>query len=107
MPTLRLTQSTVRQNHYRVEIRYENEPPIPVEFDFQMSDQDYSDIRWYLEEFLQFPMEPAPEIAHRIGNTESHFSHPLAAGWLTTHQQRTKQLDSRALLGEHPCLQYL
>ena len=66
MPTLRLTQTTLRENCYRVEIRYEDEAPIPVEFDFEMSEQDYAYIRWYLESFLQYPMEPAQEIAWRI-----------------------------------------
>jgi hypothetical protein len=66
MPLLRLTQSSPKENQYRVEIRLENEPPIPVEFEFKVIDQDYSRIRWYLEEFLQYPMDPAPEIARDV-----------------------------------------
>lgn len=49
-----------------MEIRFDNESPIPVEFDFEMTTQDYSDIRWYLEDFLKYPMEPNPERAQRI-----------------------------------------
>jgi tetratricopeptide (TPR) repeat protein len=49
-----------------VEIRFGDEPPIPVEFDFEMTDQDYAYIRWYLESFLQYPMDPAPQMARRI-----------------------------------------
>ena len=66
MSTLRLTQITLRENHYRVEIRFEDEPPILVEFDFEMTHQDYAYIRWYLESFLQYPLEPAPQIARRV-----------------------------------------
>ncbi|MGC1374962.1 MAG: CHAT domain-containing protein [Anaerolineales bacterium] len=66
MLTLRLTQLTLRENCYRVEIRFGDEPPIPAEFDFEMTNQDCAYIRWYLESFLQYPMEPAPQMARRI-----------------------------------------
>ena len=66
MLTLRLTQLTLRENCYRVEIRFGDEPPITAEFDFEMTNQDYAYIRWYLESFLQYPMEPAPQMARRI-----------------------------------------
>lgn len=66
MPLLRLTQTSVGENKHRVEIRFENEPPIPTEFTFDISNMDYGNIRWYLEEFLQYPMEPNPEIARNI-----------------------------------------
>ena len=35
-------------------------------FEFQFTAQDQEDIRWYLEDFVQYPMEPAPAIAARI-----------------------------------------
>jgi hypothetical protein len=35
-------------------------------FDFHLSSQDEEDLRWYLEDFLQYPQEPAPTIALRI-----------------------------------------
>jgi hypothetical protein len=28
--------------------------------------QDQEDARWYLEDFLQYPVEPAPQIARRV-----------------------------------------
>jgi hypothetical protein len=49
-----------------VEICFEYDPPIPVEFSFEMTSQDYAYIRWYLESFLQYPMDSAPEIARRV-----------------------------------------
>src|SRR5262245_33274621 len=35
-------------------------------FPFILSSQDEEDLRWYLEEFLQYPQEPAPTIAKRV-----------------------------------------
>ncbi len=66
MPLLRLTQNSLTSTRHRVEIRYENEPPIPAEFDFAVDPADYGRIRWYLEEFLVYPMDPAPEIAREV-----------------------------------------
>ena len=37
-----------------------------VEIDFTLSSQDQEDIRWYLEDFLEFDDEPAPTLAHGI-----------------------------------------
>jgi tetratricopeptide (TPR) repeat protein len=37
-----------------------------TEFDFQWSDQDQEDLRWYLEDYLTYPVEPATGIATRI-----------------------------------------
>ena len=31
-----------------------------------MTDEDRADIRWYLEDYLQYPLDPAPQIAERI-----------------------------------------
>jgi hypothetical protein len=35
-------------------------------FSFVVPDQQREDIRWYLEDFLQYPLDPAPKIAARI-----------------------------------------
>ena len=35
-------------------------------FAFSLTPQDDEDLRWYLEDFLQYPQEPAPAIARRI-----------------------------------------
>jgi hypothetical protein len=37
-----------------------------VEFQFGMSAQDREDLRWYLEDFLLYPLDPAPLIAERV-----------------------------------------
>jgi tetratricopeptide (TPR) repeat protein len=35
-------------------------------FSFTLSPQDAEDIRWYLEDYLVYPLDPAPKIASRI-----------------------------------------
>lgn len=35
-------------------------------FSFALSTQDEEDLRWYLEDYLQYPQEPAPAIARRV-----------------------------------------
>ncbi|MCK5524742.1 MAG: hypothetical protein KAI83_16580, partial [Thiomargarita sp.] len=37
-----------------------------AKFKFQLPEQDQKDLRWYLEDYLQFPFEPNPEIAARV-----------------------------------------
>lgn len=70
MPTLRLTQSTVSWDKYRVEAALEgNGLPRQIataEFSFDFSPQDSEDLRWYLEDYLQHAADPAPKIAARI-----------------------------------------
>jgi tetratricopeptide (TPR) repeat protein len=39
---------------------------VTLEFGFSLSDQDREDIRWYLEDYLEFAEDPAPQIAARI-----------------------------------------
>lgn len=68
--TLRLTQFTEGEDKYRVEIALEGSglprQTVTSHFDFKLTDQDQEDIRWYLEDFLQYPDDPAPKIAARI-----------------------------------------
>ena len=71
MRTLRITQSAEHAGHSHVTLRLEipNQPPkeppaIDLKFDFTLQDQE--DLRWYLEDYLQYPLEPAPTIAARI-----------------------------------------
>jgi hypothetical protein len=35
-------------------------------FSFSLSAQDAEDIRWYLEDYLVYPLDPQPKIARRI-----------------------------------------
>jgi hypothetical protein len=35
-------------------------------FSYQLTAQDQEDLRWYLEDYLQYPQDPAPKIAARV-----------------------------------------
>ncbi len=70
MPLLRIKQSQINDNTFRADLRLEGDNVIPqearAEFQFSVSEQDQSDVRWYLEDFLQYPEDPAPEVAKRV-----------------------------------------
>jgi len=68
--TLRLTQFAEGEDEYRVEIALEGDrqsrQTVTSRFDFKLTDQDQEDMRWYLEDFLDYQQDPAPKIAARI-----------------------------------------
>ena len=70
MPLLRLTQTRAPDGRHQVEIALEEagqpRQTVTASFPFQMSEQEQEEIRWYLEDYLQYPDEPAPTLAGRI-----------------------------------------
>ncbi|HEX7185035.1 MAG TPA: CHAT domain-containing protein [Thermoanaerobaculia bacterium] len=69
MLQLRIRQHALAEGQYRVEVTLEGDGArrtAESTFAFSLSPQDEEDLRWYLEEFLQYPQEPAPAIAQRI-----------------------------------------
>jgi tetratricopeptide (TPR) repeat protein len=70
MSRLRITQSNIAEDRYRIDLEFviDGAPrqTATVEFKFRMTEQDQADLRWYLEDFLQYPQDPAPTIAARI-----------------------------------------
>ncbi len=70
MATLRITQTTESTGQYRVEVTLEGDglprQTATASFAFAMAGQDQQDLRWYLEDYLQCPQEPAPKIAARV-----------------------------------------
>jgi hypothetical protein len=72
VPILRINQHPVSApNRYRIEVSATDIPnfePANVsrEIEFALSPQDGERIRWYLEDYLQFDEEPAPQIAKRV-----------------------------------------
>jgi hypothetical protein len=64
VPTLRITHSAGQ-----VEAALEGEGPRKIErrpFTFTLSPQEAEDIRWYLEDYRIYPVDPAPMFAQRI-----------------------------------------
>ena len=49
-------------------------------FRVSMSAQDREDVRWYLEDFLQYPLDPAPLIARRVENRLAALGSELFTG---------------------------
>ena len=69
MSLLRITQTAIGEDRYRADLRLEGDgAPLvaTAEFDFKLSAQDEEELRWYIEDFLQYPHDPAPTIAARI-----------------------------------------
>ncbi|MEA2601106.1 MAG: hypothetical protein QOF89_2098 [Acidobacteriota bacterium] len=83
MLQLRIRQHAVAEDRHRVEIDLTGDGApraASSTFDFRLSPQDEEDLRWYLEDFLQYPQEPAPAIAKRIEGLMSEVGTKLFAG---------------------------
>lgn len=67
---LRLTQRPPSQGKYniRIELLRDEEftQTTDVSFEFNLSIQDQERLRWYFEDYLQYPQDPAPSIAGQV-----------------------------------------
>lgn len=69
MLQLRIKQNPKAEGHHQVDLELvgDGAPRAATStFAFGLSPQDEEDLRWYLEDFLQYPQEPAPTIAQRV-----------------------------------------
>ena len=72
MPTLHINQSAGgTAHHYRIDVTATGVPGIAQlsfnrDIQFELMPQDAERIRWYLEDYLQFDEEPAPQIAKGV-----------------------------------------
>ncbi len=84
MYTLRLTHSAEADNRHRVEIAFEGDGGARFSalsrFPFAVTEQDQEDLRWYLEDYLQYPLDPAPAIAARIETRMADIGRELFRG---------------------------
>jgi hypothetical protein len=65
-PRLRVTQTSLASGRHRVQIDLESSGlphSATSEYAFTLGEQDREDLRWYLEDCFQCPIEPAPAIA--------------------------------------------
>lgn len=64
MRSLHITQEALDNNRFRARLRF-NDDGYPLEaspeFEFQLTERDRRDLRWYLENYLQFPAAPTPK----------------------------------------------
>ncbi|HEX5720180.1 MAG TPA: hypothetical protein VF179_28760, partial [Thermoanaerobaculia bacterium] len=66
---LRIKQHPIAEGRHRVDLDLTGDGApraATAELAFGLSPQDEEDLRWYLEDFLQYPQEPAPTIARRV-----------------------------------------
>jgi tetratricopeptide (TPR) repeat protein len=76
MPLLRLRQFAEGENCYLVHLELESEGArrsAESRFEFKVSAQDQEDMRWYLEDYLQYPLDPARDEAHNIECALHHY----------------------------------
>lgn len=70
MPVLRLTQSAEAGGTHRVEVALEGDniarQTATSRFEFALKPEDAARLRWYFEDFLQYPHDPAPRIASLV-----------------------------------------
>lgn len=67
MPQLNINQTALGEDQFRVELSsdFSNLRP-QVTFNYRLSDDDAKNLRWYMEEYLEYPHDPEPQIAARI-----------------------------------------
>src|SRR5215831_15026836 len=67
MPVLQVNSIQLDAGRRRVEVAWRQEGAGPRSavstFAYQMGEQDAEKIRWYLEDYLEFPADPAPIVA--------------------------------------------
>ena len=100
MRTLRFTQTSEADDTYRVEIALEGDGPRQLavsRFRFRLSARDREEVRWYLEDYLQYPQEPAPQIAERIESRITEIGYQLFRSVFQTEEAR----DLWATLRQH------
>jgi tetratricopeptide (TPR) repeat protein len=69
MPTLRISQTSLADGQHQVQLDLQDHgaPQSAFsQFAFALTDQDREDVRWYLEDYLQYPIDPAPIMAEQV-----------------------------------------
>jgi tetratricopeptide (TPR) repeat protein len=67
--TLQISQSAIGAGVHRIEARLTGTgaPQLAVsEFPFVVSAEDRERVRWYLEDFLEYPLDPSPQVAEGV-----------------------------------------
>jgi hypothetical protein len=99
MPTLRLRQTSLGEDCYRVEVEMEGQTAVS-EFSFALTGQQQEDLRWYLEDFPAYPLDPAPKIAERIENEMARIGEQLFGEVFLTDDARDLWATLRPELGD-------
>jgi hypothetical protein len=96
-PVLRLTEhAEATPGRYRVEVVLEgagSRQSATSTFDLAISAQDREDLRWYLEDYLLFPLDPAPQLAARIEARMAALGEDLCRGVFLANRDATRLWD--------------
>src|SRR5438094_9643058 len=69
MRLLRVIENSEGEDSYRIHLEIDINGRRRTEerkFSFKLEGHDQEDFRWYLEDYPQYPLDPAPTIAKRI-----------------------------------------
>ena len=80
MYILRLAHTSRQGGHHQVRVALDGDNVSCAaisQFRFEIPAQDRENLRWYLEDYLKFPMEPAPMVAKRVERRISHLGQEL------------------------------
>ena len=82
-PTLRLTQTSSQNDSHTIELEWLNAGPrqtASATVTLALTEQDQQDIRWYVEEYPEYPFAPHPARAARIEARMRELGHGLFNG---------------------------
>jgi hypothetical protein len=86
-PTLRLTQTGSQDNSHTIQLEWLGDGPPQVAsatVTLDLDEQDQQDIRWYVEEYAEYPFDPYPARAARIETRMCEIGHALFNGLFAT-----------------------
>jgi hypothetical protein len=90
--TLRLIAKSLASSRYRVDVKsvgIDGAAPVRVEFDLPLDDARRERSRWYFEECLQYPLDPAPAMAAADCRTVEGVRRAAVPQHFRSHQGRT------------------
>ena len=79
-PTLRLTQTGSQNDTHTIQLEWLGDGPRQVAsaiVDLALTEQDQQDIRWYVEEYAEYPFDPYPARAARVEVRMRELGHEL------------------------------
>ena len=66
--------------------------------EWALAAQDREEARWYLEDYLQYPVDPAPQIAHRVEGRLRDLGAQLFTGVFEANRDMTRLWDTVAAM---------
>ncbi len=67
-----------------------------AQVEWTLEAQDREEVRWYLEDYLEYPVDPAPQIAHRVEGRLQALGAELFTGVFEANRDMTRLWDAVA-----------